>query len=187
MSKEKRDFKKIDWSKLTYEEVIENIEYLLKHCKEYEITQRRKNVIYIDNVCLLKGCLKDRTFVSIDGKYYADSISKFDICVLLEKLFDKCEQEIKTRKYINKEIKKAERYNKLKKWWNDNQVGFFIVFFVVVMGSSLVGAAWHEQKKQNKIENKVKEYGKTLPNYSEYEKVVYQLQKYRDSLECASK
>lgn len=178
---EKRSFSD-DWSALTYEQVLEAVQYLSMHYKEYEITQSNKNAIYIDNVCLLKGRLKDRAFVSINGKYYADSISNFDVWVILGKLFDKCEQEVKTRKYINKGIKKAEHHKKLKKWWKDNQFGFLFFFSFAVLGSSLVGAAYYELDKKDKIESKVKEYEKTLPNYKEYQQVKSQITQYRDSL-----
>lgn len=40
-----------------------------------------------------------------------------------------------------------------------------------------------ERAKQIKIENEVKRYEKTLPNYKEYEQVKVQIQNYRDSLE----
>lgn len=63
-----------DWSALSDEQVLENVQYLQKNYKKYQITSSDDNVIQIDNIKICRdregNIGNGRTFFTINGKKY---------------------------------------------------------------------------------------------------------------------
>ena len=170
-----------DWSNITDKEAIERINYLLKHYKEYDI-KKQGNTITIEGVGIAQV---DKLFL---GKCFAIGYpimiywSNSPVYQLIEWLYNLCKTEAEKREQQAKI--KAEKQRKIEKIVNI--VGISAIIILVVAGAyeivKQVKMNKQEQSRQYKIENKVKQYEKTLPYYKEYELTKQQLQNYRDSL-----
>ena len=95
---EKRSFP-TNWSNLTDEQVLANINYLVEHYKDYEIKRVSKNSILIENVCLTKAIFQKKHVFYVNSKFYQCGNYPYgQMYGNLRQLFDICEQEIEPKK-----------------------------------------------------------------------------------------
>ena len=174
-----------DWRKISNEEAISHIKYLLEHYEEYNI-EKQGNSIIIDGMSISPRVMSTLgTCFAIGypvGVYWQDS----PVYQLIEWLYNLCKTEAEKREQqakIKAERKKEE--DKEQKIINIIGTIVLVVGFCAIMGYMTWDIYKQDKKeriKQIKIENKVKQYEKTLPYYKEYELTKQQLQNYRDSL-----
>ena len=176
-----------DWRKISNEEVKKHIEYLLEHYQEYDI-----DIWDGGNSLIINGIVFQalHAFQRKDGSYgyYLINSQKVvsvyeDVFNIIEALKRVCKKEVKKReKEIAKREKKETKKQKRKKII---EVAMVIVL-LAGFGAILCCMAYDNKKeriKQNKIENEIKKYEKTLPYYNEYLQTKQQIQNRRDSLE----
>lgn len=177
---EKRSFPD-NWSSLTDEEVVENIQYMLNYYKykEYEIVRNNKDTISIGDVRLSKSKFQKQDLFCVNQKFYP----RGDIYDLLDRLYDACAREIDYRKAFAKFQKQQDKRERRFYWWQNKKAAVICYGVMILIMSALFGFAVREQKKLEEIDNKVKEYEKTLPNYKEYQQTQQKIAQYRDSLE----
>ena len=170
-----------DWRKISNEEAISHIKYLLEHYEEYNI-EKYGNTLTINGIIIAPMNIYDCKMFLVAQKVYGEHLD-LDIYPLIQQLFDVCAKEVKKRE--QKAETKAK--NAYRKGTIINVIGCCFTVIVLVAGTyaivKLVNMGKQERAKQIKIENEVKRYEKTLPNYKEYEQVKVQIQNYRDSLE----
>ena len=170
-----------DWLKITDKEAIKRLNYLLIRYKEYNI-EKQGNSIIIDGMSISPRVMPTLgTCFAIGypvGVYWQDS----PVYQLIEWLYNLCKTEAEKREQQAKI--KAEKQKKIERIVTIACVCAIII--LVVAGAyeivKQVKMNKQEQSRQYKIENKVKQYEKTLPYYKEYELTKQQLQNYRDSL-----
>ena len=170
-----------DWRKISNEEAISHIKYLLENYEEYNI-EKQGNSIIIDGMSISPRVMSTLgTCFAIGypvGVYWQDS----PVYQLIEWLYNLCKTEAEKREQQAKI--KAEKQKKIERIVNI--VGISAIIILVVAGAyEIVKEAKtnkQEHAKQIKIENEMKRYEKTLPYYKEYELTKQQLQNYRDSL-----
>lgn len=181
---EKRSFSD-DWSRLTDEEVDKNIRYMLDYYKykEYEIVRKDKNTISVGDICLSKAKFQKQDMFCVNQKFYP----RGDIYNLLDRLYDACAREIDYRKAFAKFQKRQDKRERRFYWWQNKKTAVIFYGVTVLIMSALFGFAVREQKKLEEIDNKVKEYEKSLPNYKEYQQTQQKIANYRDSLEHAGR
>ena len=174
-----------DWRKISNEEAISHIKYLLEHYEEYDIEKYGNgNALTINGIIIapMNINIYDCKMFLVAQKVYGEHLD-LDIYPLIQQLFDVCAKEVKKRE--QKAETKAK--NAYRKGTIINVIGCCFTVIVLVAGTyaivKLVNMGKQERAKQIKIENEVKRYEKTLPNYKEYEQVKVQIQNYRDSLE----
>ena len=172
-----------DWRKISNEEAISHIKYLLEHYEEYDIEKYGNgNTLTINGIIIAPMNIYDCKMFIVAQKVYGGHLD-LDIYPLIQQLFDVCAKEVKKRE--QKAETKAK--NAYRKGTIINVIGCCFTVIVLVAGTyafvKLVNMGKQERAKQIKIENEVKRYEKTLPNYKEYEQVKVQIQNYRDSLE----
>ena len=194
-----------EWYDISTEEAKKHIEYLLEHYQEYddiEVWGRDKNCITINRITFIPLCPRERYrfyMVNMEKAFYPHEHR--DIIDLIDKLVTVCKQEVNKRQEekVNKRQEqepgkqKEEKKAKRKKEEDKEQKIINIIGTIVLVAGfcAIMGyMTWDiykqdkkERIKQNKIENEIKKYEKTLPNYKEYEQVKVQIQNYRDSLE----
>ena len=163
-----------DWRKISNEEAVSHIKYLLEHYEEYNI-EKYGNTLTINGIIIAPMNIYDYKMFLVAKKVYG---STEDIYPMIQQLFDVCA----------KEVKKREQKAKTKEQKIINIIGTIVLVagFCAIMGYMTWDIYKQDKKeriKQNKIENEIKKYEKTLPNYKEYEQVKVQIQNYRDSLE----
>ena len=160
-----------DWKKISDQEAIKHIEYLIEHYKEYEITRNGIDYVKVGSIDICKGVLVEEAFF-IKNKMYVHSDNE-KICVLLDILFKFCQQEAIKREQDRKLSKKDIAFL--------SAVAVLSVFLIIV-AIGIREYAEKENIKKAKIENMVKQYERSLPNYNEYVLTQQQIQNYRDSL-----
>ncbi len=170
-----------DWLKITDEEAIKRLNYLLIHYKEYNIEKQGDSII-IDGMSIsLRVIPTLGTYFAIGypvGVYWPSSPAY----QLIEWLYNLCKTEAEKREQQAKiKAEKADRKGTI-----INIVGCCFTVIVLVAGTyaivKLVNMGKQERAKQIKIENEIKNYEKTLPYYNEYLQTKQQIQNYRDSL-----
>ena len=169
-----------DWSKISDKKAIEYLKYLLKNYKEYKITFGPYGYISVAGIRLKHNpngikfggnYTYDAPNFLVNNKIY-DCFRNKDIYLLCNKLFYACKQEVEQQEKIEAEKqKKIERIIKI-------ACICAMIITVAIGGYKIVKI----EKRGRQIENKVKQYEKTLPYYKEYELTKQQLQNYRDSL-----
>ena len=174
-----------DWRKISNEEAISHIKYLLEHYEEYNI-EKYGNTLTINGIIIAPMNLNiyDYKLFLVAKKVYG---STEDIYPMIQQLFDVCAKEVKKREQQSEKqaaikAKKADRKGTI-----INIVGCCFTVIVLVAGTyaivKLVNMGKQERAKQIKIENEIKKYEKTLPYYNEYLQTKQQIQNCRDSLE----
>ena len=91
----KHEFPK-DWSKLSEEEIVSHLKYLLDHIQEYEIQQVAKNKIIIGNIIRIFD-VNNGVFHGLEDKYITYLSRNSYAFYVLNSLYDKCEQQINTK------------------------------------------------------------------------------------------
>lgn len=160
-----------NWKKISDQEAIKHIEYLIEHYKEYEITRNGIDYVKVGGIDICKGVLVEEAFF-VKNKIYVQSDNR-KICVLLDVLFKFCQQEAIKREQDRKLGKKDIIFL--------SGVAALFVFFVI-MATKISEYGKKENIKKAKIENMVKQYEQSLPYYNEYVLTQQQIQNYRDSL-----
>ena len=174
--KEKHVFPE-NWQNISDDEVIEHLQYLVEHYKEYKISVYREYVKIGDVLfhnfysCEPKNLVKyyDINF----QKTYTDPNSKaFILCKELE--------EICTDEFQKREIMRGVKKRK---------IVLYTFFVVLVSGFVALDAFAYKRKKEidnrkKEIDNRVKQYEQTLPGYLEQKQAVAN---YRDSLTRAGR
>ena len=184
---EKRSFP-TNWSNLTDEQVSANINYLVEHYKDYEIKRVSKNSILIENVCLTKAIFQKKHVFYVNSKFYQCGNYPYgQMYGNLRQLFDICEQEIEIRNALQKVKKKRTRRHNREIWWNNHGLEFVGYTISVICVLGIMGVAVYYYEKEKRLDEKVKQYEKTLPNYDEYKSVQDKIANYRDSLEHAQR
>ena len=179
-----------DWKNISQEEAIEHIKYLLEHYKEYDMYDFGKDGIVINeigfwpvNINLRHGVTFKYIHVNMQ-KIYSDTD---DIYKLIQQLISVCKVEIEKQeqeKAINA-AKKAKK-QKVKNIVLGSISGALLVAIFAATGymiDDIFKTIDKERARQNKIENAVRSYEKTLPNYQEYKQTQLKIANYRDSLE----
>ena len=187
MSEEKRGLP-LSWRGLNDKEILENIEYLLKHYKEYRITVQPNGDILVGTTFI--GPLKTKVF-GVPAYYINCAIvpEKGELGDCIKKLIDVCKKEFDMRKEAmtrteqrieNQELTKiAPQKNKPKMDWSDVVIySAYGVFFAGTIIHLVV-----ENHKAKKVNTKIEQYEQSLPNYDKYEQTKSQIINYRDSLE----
>ncbi|MBO7642992.1 MAG: hypothetical protein J6S74_02560 [Alphaproteobacteria bacterium] len=135
-----------DWSQMTDAGVMDNINYILKNLKKYNLMVINENTLHIDDVRIVfytveqhGQCIK----VAKVNNRIVRSDKNSDLFLAIQKLYDKCKRN---------RIKKYERLGNNKQ---DTSVGSYVatavvlaVIFVIVMGN----LKKQEKAKQEKIE-----------------------------------
>lgn len=67
----------------------------------------------------------------------------------------------------------------LKDWWEDYRAAVYISSAILGVAMAVTWAGRADEKRQNRIDDQVKEYEKTLPGYLEQKQ---QVEHFRDSL-----
>lgn len=159
------------WVHISEKEQQEYIEYLLQHYMDYKVK-------FLDNDHVRVGKdvnIHQFNFRSlIDNKmvsaYVINHVILYDNepnAVMLKKLFESCKDIAKQNDEFIKNLK------------------FFAYAFCVSIPVMLcIGIALNinADKKEKKIEEQVKQYEQSLPNYNEYLQTKQQIEHYRDSL-----
>ena len=176
-----------DWRKISNEEAISHIKYLLEHYEEYDIEKYGNgNTLTINGIIIAPMNIYDCKMFLVAQKVYGEHLD-LDIYPLIQQLFDVCAKEVKKREQQSEKQAAIKAKNAYRKGTIINVIGCCFTVIVLVAGTyaivKLVNMGKQERAKQIKIENEVKRYEKTLPNYKEYEQVKVQIQNYRDSLE----
>ena len=170
-----------NWKKISNEESVKQLEYLLKYYKEYNISQISEDYIKIGDISIWKS-----SFGHPCNFYYAVNMQKvYDSrdkqFSLLEKLLYACKQEVI--------IQQQEKEKKRKK---DN-IRFYVLILTIILFLSVVPAKLlkdielqiqEKSKKEKIINDQVKQYEQTLPGYLEQKQAVAN---YRDSLTRAGR
>ena len=177
----KHDFPQ-DWLRISDSEAKKHLQYLLEHYQHYEISAFGDDYIEIAGIGFsrhLDGTKYGR-FLYPFPCYYVNHQKMYndenrEMYLLCKKIFDACEQELKTRKSQVK-IKEEKRKSRENVFLYIT-VGCFSVIMVVAMIGNM-----KSQKQQEKIDNQVKKYEESLPNHDEYEDTKLQIEHYRDSL-----
>ncbi|MBR6010373.1 MAG: hypothetical protein IKP35_03070 [Alphaproteobacteria bacterium] len=167
-----------DWRKISNEEAISHIKYLLEHYKEYNI-EKYGNTLTINGIIIAPMNLNiyDYKMFLVAKKVYG---STEDIYPMIQQLIDVCNVEINKRK-----AEKAIEANKKKRIIFTVISSAFIIAAIagtVYMINDIFKIIDKERAKQIKIENEIKRYEKTLPYYNEYLQTKQQIQNRRDSL-----
>ena len=189
-----------DWKNISQEEAIKHIKYLLEHYKEYDMRKFGDDGIVINEITFYPSRINLRHGVAFKymhvnfQKIYSDSDDIYklysdsdDIYKLIQRLINVCKVEIDKReveKAINAE-KKAKK-EKIKSVILIVISSAFIIATIagtVYMVKDIFKTIDKERARQNKIENAVRSYEKTLPNYEEYKQTQLKIANYRDSLE----
>lgn len=179
---EKRSFPD-NWSDLSDEQVLSNIQYLQHFCQDYEIKRIDKNSISIENVLLTKAKFGKKDTFCVNSKFYQCDIYPYGkMYDYLNDLFDTCEQEMETRDMLKKLEKKKDKKRNRRLWWNNNGTQIIFCALTVIVWSCVGFVCIKKDKKQQEIDKKVEQYEKTLPNYKEYQEYQQQIANYRDSL-----
>ena len=176
-----------DWRKISNEEAISHIKYLLEHYEEYDI-EKYGSRLTINGIIIapMNINIYDCKMFLVAQKVYGEHLD-LDIYPLIQQLFDVCAKEVKKREQQSEKqaaikAKKADRKGTI-----INIVGCCLTVIVLVAGTyaivKLVNMGKQERAKQIKIENEIKRYEKTLPYYNEYLQTKQQIQNRRDSLE----
>ena len=185
MSKKEHVFPK-DWRKISEDEAIEHIQYLLEHYKEYQIKRYNKKHVMIGDVYFVKynvpvsDCNKFCYMVNMQAVYHTGQKAY----QLLDQLMDGCKAESEKEKI---EIPKWENKLTRKKEINDIITYTTLIIMLVAGSFSMVYFKKCQKKediKKAKIENAVKQYEQSLPGYSQYVTTKEKINQYRDSLCC---
>lgn len=166
-----------DWRKISNEEAISHIKYLLEHYKEYNI-EKYGSRLTINGIIIAPMNIYDYKMFLVAKKVYG---STEDIYPMIQQLIDVCNVEINKRK-----AEKAIKANKKKRIIFTVISSAFIIAAIagtVYMIHDIFKIIDKERARQNKIEKEVKKYEKTLPYYNEYLQTKQQIQNRRDSLE----
>lgn len=169
-----------DWRKISNEEAISHIKYLLEHYKEYNI-EKYGNTLTINGIIIASMNIYDCKMFLVAQKVYGEHLD-LDIYPLIQQLFDVCAKEVKKRE---QKAEKAIKANKKKRIIFTVISSAFIIAAIagtVYMINDIFKIIDKERAKQNKIENEIKKYEKTLPYYNEYLQTKQQIQNRRDSL-----
>ena len=162
-----------NWVHLSEQEQQEYIEYLLQHYMNYKVWMLDDNHIRIgDDVDI-------RQFnFNIDGKIISTYVvnqatfsDKDPKTAMLKKLFESYKDPLNPAKI------EADKFVK-----NLKVFTYAFCISVPIMLCVGIGLEVATDKKEQKIEEQVKQYEKTLPQYNEYLKTQQQIQNYRDSL-----
>ena len=178
-----------NWKNISEEEAIEHIKYLLEHYKEYDIRKFGDDGIVINeikiypyNINLRHNCTFKYMHINLQNRYSdTDEIYK-----LIQQLIKVCKVEIKKREQ-EKAIAAAKNAKKQKRKHIvlGSISGALLVAIFAAAGymiDDIFKTIDKERARQNKIENAVKQYEKTLPNYQEYKQTQQKIANYRDSL-----
>ena len=179
----------INWLTITNMEVVAHLEYLLEHYKEYDIRKFGDDGIVINeikiypyNINLRHNCTFKYMHINLQNRYSdTDEIYK-----LIQQLIKVCKVEIKKREQ-EKAIAAAKNAKKQKRKHIvlGSISGALLVAIFAAAGymiDDIFKTIDKERARQNKIENAVRSYEKTLPHYNEYLQTQKQIQNYRDSL-----
>lgn len=179
----KHEFPK-NWSKISEEEAIKHIKYLLAHYKEYDIKKVGDDSIRINDIYIMPLDIPrdyftfkyfiinmERTYSSFDEIYY-----------LIEQLMYVCNIEIEIRKLLQQEQEEQQKQYKKQKLLRSMDILFFCIMLVLLF--IRVSFKSHNGfNKQKKIDNQVQEYKKTLSNCQDYKITKSLLKNYRDNLQ----
>lgn len=176
-----------DWREISEDEIVEHIQYLLEHYKEYQIKRYNKKHVMIGDVYFVKCSVP----VS-DCNKFCYMINMQALChmnhkayQLLEQLMDICKAEVEKQEKI--EIPKWGNKLTRKKEINDIIIYSALTIMLIVGIPSMVYFKKCQKKediKKAKIENAVKQYEQSLPEYSQYVTTKEKINQYRDSLYC---
>lgn len=174
-----------NWKKISNEEAIKHIEYLILHCQEYEIKIYGENFVTINNISFnlyntnLRHGFKYSFYVVNHQKTY-DSIANAVVYVLIKGLIDICKQVSVEREQKQKE--KTEKRAKV-----DTVIGTTVICGLFIWGMIFIAdqlpnilKTMENLFKTNKIENTAQQ--QSLPKDNEYVLTQQQIQNYRDSL-----
>ena len=166
-----------DWSRISKEETVKHLKYLLTYYKEYDVSGIADCYVEIAGISFFKYCLGTRNteqslptfncFYINNQKMYSE-ISE-DIYPLCEKLFYICQREIARRRQERIAKTNAEMRKKA-------------YIFTIITTTALIvlfNYVYKESCKNEEIEKQVKQYEQTLPGYLEQKQAVVN---YRDSL-----
>ena len=174
-----------DWRKISNEEALGHIKYLLEHYEEYDICRFGKNSISINGIWICPINIQDHKMFLVNHQNVY--VRHLDIYPLIQQLLDVCIKEADKREQQSEKqaaikAKKADRKGTI-----INIVGCCLTVIVLVAGTyaivKLVNMGKQEHAKQIKIENEMKRYEKTLPYYDKYLQTKQDLKNHRDSLE----
>lgn len=192
-----------EWGDISTEEAKKHIEYLLEHYQEYDditVWGRNKNCITINRITfIIMRPQEHYRFYMVNMKKAFYSREHQEIMDLIDKLVTVCTQEVDKRQEQEVNKRKQEKANrkqekektqkeedKIQKSINIIGTIVLVAGFCAIMGYMTWDIYKQDKKeriKQNKIENEIKRYEKTLPYYNEYLQTKQQIQNRRDSLE----
>ena len=185
MSEEKRDLP-LSWRGLSDKEILENIEYLLKHYKEYRITVLPNGDILVGTTFI--GPLKTKALGA--PAYYINCaiITGKELGDCIKKLIDVCKKEFAMRKEATERTEQRienQKPTKIAQHKNKPKMDWFHATVYSAYGIFIAGTIIHlvvENHKAKKVNKQVEQYEQSLPNYDEYEQTKSQIINYRDSL-----
>ena len=137
-----------DWSELSDEQVLENIQYLQKNYKKYKISKPDDKSITIDNISICRdneGTIGNgRTFYTVNNrKYYRDEGNGKELIELVH-LCKMHSLPFKT---------------KAKNWWNDNkdvvELSALITGLFIVVGGLALYIDKNEKKSKEQFKQEV--------------------------------
>ncbi len=133
-----------DWSELSDERILENIQYLEKNYKKYNITVQDTDTVKIDNITIYRdgGGATHRTCFTINNKKYYrhESIGKEII-----ELTHLCKMHCLPLK------------TKAKNWWQDNKDVLEITVLIIGLFGAVSGLVWLSDKSEKKSKEQFKQ------------------------------
>ena len=178
-----------NWKNISQEEAIKHIKYLLEHYQEYDMRKFGDDGIVINEIYFYPSIMKlahGTTFKYMHVNMQKIYSSTDDIYPLIQQLISVCKVEIEKRekeKAINA-AKNAEKQKRKNIVLGSISGALLVAIFAAAgyMIDDIFKTIDKERARQNKIENAVRSYEKTLPHYNEYLQTQKQIQNYRDSL-----
>lgn len=134
-----------DWSELSDDRVLENIQYLQKNYKKYNITVDADNV-KIDNILICRKTKKvdgrDKTCFTINNKTYCRENSIGKELIELTHFCKMHSLPLKT---------------KAKNWWQDNKDILEITVLIIGLFGAVGGLVWAADKSEKKSKEQFKQ------------------------------
>lgn len=135
-----------DWYDLSEEQVLENIQYLQKNYKKYEISQPNDNSIKIDNVVISRNTegnvANGRTYYTINNKkYYRNKGTAKELAELM---------------HVCKMYKLPFK-QKANNWWQGNKDVLEITVLIIGLFGAVSGFVWLADKSEKKSKEQFKQ------------------------------
>ena len=157
-----------DWSKMTDDEVLENVIYLTQNYKKYKLAKPGENQVMLDNVVINIRHSDKSSFnqYSVNNTKYFDI--KSDAGFKLSVLYFGCERQLRPGK------------EKFAEWWRKSNVGCCGCLLPIAIGSALLimlAVRW-SKKEQKIIEQSKQENVQMMRDVLNQERLI----QYNDSL-----